>query len=177
MSNLIGVYGGSFDPVHNAHLFIAEHARRIYGFKKLIWVPTPKNPDKKHNPTYPYERRCHMVRLVLPNPIEHIVFESKAIYSVDVIKDLRKKSVGGSDASYCLILGTDLQDQYPDWEGIDELRKLITYIIWVSRPGYSKGNIDCPLIISSTDIKDRLQQHNPVHGLVHPAVERQLTTK
>ncbi len=92
----IGLMGGAFNPIHNAHLRIAEEARTACGLDRVIFIPTADPPHKKLAGDVPFELRCQMVRLAIQgNPyFELSLLEGERggkSYSIDTIQILQKQ--------------------------------------------------------------------------------------
>ena len=93
----IGLLGGSFNPIHNAHLEIAEQAGLACGLERVIFIPAADPPHKKLAGDVPFELRCRMVELAIAaRPgFELSIIEgerSGKSYSIDTINAFRAKA-------------------------------------------------------------------------------------
>jgi len=193
----IGVLGGTFDPIHNGHLIIAEEARLKLRLERVIFVPAGKPWFKGHRNIAPGEHRLEMIRLaIVPNPrfsVSTVDLERAGpSYTVHTLPDL-KRELGGEPTFY-FILGIDALAGLPLWkepQGVVEM----CYLVAARRPGVGGLDmealerampgissriilLDNPLIdISSTDIRQRVAAGLPITNLVPDAVEQYITEK
>ncbi|MFH1963536.1 MAG: nicotinate-nucleotide adenylyltransferase [bacterium] len=181
----IGVLGGTFNPIHNGHLLIAETAKQFYFLQKVVFIPCFMPPHKETGDKDSPEVRYAMTNLAVAeypdfmvSPIE-IERKGKS-YSRDTIQEIKIKY--GSGTSIYFIAGTDTIAELNIWKDIDELLSLCRFIA-VSRPGYSlnipekyEEKIDIINItgmdISSSEIRKRLSNHESICGLVPECVEK-----
>ncbi|MEW6034727.1 MAG: nicotinate-nucleotide adenylyltransferase [Chloroflexota bacterium] len=188
----VGVLGGSFDPVHIAHLIMAEEARVGLGLSRVIFIPAGQPYFKGGRSVASAEHRLEMVRLaVSSNPY----FEASPIevnrpgpsYTVDTLDALRREL--GTGQEIYLILGWDSLAAIGNWKEPARVLELC-HLVGIPRPGSlppdlgelerafpgSSGRItllDRPLIgISSTDIRERIARGISIRYLVPEAVER-----
>ncbi len=181
----IGILGGTFNPIHNGHLLIAEAARQFCSLQKVIFIPCFMPPHKETGVHDSPEARYAMTNIAvaehpdfIASPIE-IERKGKS-YSRDTIQEIRTGY--GSEANIYFIAGTDTIAELNIWKDIDELLSLCRFI-GVSRPGYLlniperyKEKIDIinirGLDISSSEIRKRLSNHESIHELVPECVEK-----
>ena len=132
----LGVLGGSFNPVHLAHLVVAERVREALGLERVLFVPAARQPLKPGAALAPGEDRLAMLRLALAgNP----AFEATALelerggtsYTVDTLRDLRARE---PDAELFLLLGSDAFRLIDRWRESAEIRRLARIVV-VPRPG------------------------------------------
>lgn len=162
------VLGGSFDPIHKAHLNIALESAKQVGAKKAIFVPAHISPLKDFSPKASDADRLAMLKLALEDfeidsEICTYELEAKDIsYSINTAKFLLK-----TYKNIYWIIGTDQYMQLHKWKDIQELSKLISFVL-VQRPTYNNHNLNLPLdinikpiistptTISSTSIREDL---------------------
>ena len=188
----VGVLGGTFDPIHNGHLIIAEEARVKLGLERVIFVPAGKPWFKEHRNITPGEHRLEMIRLAIAAN-HHFSVSTVDLarvgpsYTVHTLPDL-KRELGGEPTFY-FILGVDALAGLPWWkepEGVVEM----CYLVAARRPGAQDLDVEAlerampgisgriiflhnPLIdISSTDIRQRVAAGLSITNLVPDAVER-----
>jgi nicotinate-nucleotide adenylyltransferase len=158
----IAIFGGSFDPIHVAHVAIVENALSKLDIDKLIIVPTYLNPFKNSfnlNPKTRFEllkKVFHKFENVEISDYE--INQQKASYSIDTVnylKDLYKPS------KIYLIIGEDNIKNLDKWYKFDELKKLVEFVV-ASRTGFGtkKANefksLDININISSTELRDKI---------------------
>jgi nicotinate-nucleotide adenylyltransferase len=122
----IGIFGGSFDPVHLGHLWIAESALETLDLDEIRWVPAATSPLKPAGPTASDEDRLQMVRLAVSGCQHHIVDDREirrgdVSYTVDTIDEFRKEF---PDADLFMILGSDSLSAIRQWHRPDRLLQL-----------------------------------------------------
>jgi len=114
----IGVLGGTFDPVHNGHLILAEEARSWLNLAEVLFVPAGQPWLKVDRPISPAEHRLQMLRLALADK-PHFKLSTMEIeragpsYTVDTIAALREQL--GSEDELFFILGWDNLAELPQW--------------------------------------------------------------
>ena len=193
----IGILGGTFDPVHIAHLIIAEEARMRVPLQRVVFIPTGQPWLKSGRRITEGPLRLEMVRLaVASNPS----FDSSSVeidrpgltYSVDTLEELTGQ--WGPDVEINFIIGVDSLLSLPRWKDPERILDLCT-LTAVTRPGYSPyaleevkrqypilerklGLIEGPLIgISGTKIRHRVASGLSVKYLVPSEVERFITER
>jgi len=188
----IGVLGGTFDPVHLAHLAVAEAVKAELDLTEVIFVPAGQPWLKANNYISAPEHRVQMVRLAIAGKA-YFRLSTMEIdrpgpsYTVDTMAELRGQ-INTEDELY-FILGWDNLAEMPRWREPARLIQLC-YLVAVPRPGYPvpdlmklEGNIpgiakrvivmDKPeLDISATEIRKRLSGGEPINDLVPAAVAK-----
>ena len=186
----IGVLGGTFDPIHLAHLVAAEEVRVRMALERVLFVPAGLPPHKLHVNVTPTEHRLKMVELAIAdNP--HFTLSRVDIdrfgpsYTVDTIELLHSEY--GPDAELYFIMGSDSLSELLTWHKPERLIRLCR-IVALTRPGHRvdlkelnrllPGAIarvqllDMPLLeISGTDLQRRVRAGLSIKYLVPPAVE------
>lgn len=187
----IGVLGGTFDPIHIAHLAIAEDARTQLGLDKVVFVPAGLPPHKMDIHVSPVEHRLAMVKLAIAgNPHFEVsrvdIDRFGPCYTVDTIALLHEE--WGPDVEIYFIMGSDSLADLLTWHRPDRLIRLCR-LVAVDRPGYQVDMaelerclpgvsqrivfINSPqLDISSTDIQRRVRAGESIKYQVPEAVER-----
>ena len=162
----IGILGGNFNPVHNAHLVVADQVRQQLGLDQVLLMPEYEPPHVDKKETIDDKHRLKMLELAIEGiaglGIETIELERKGIsYSYDTMKLLTEQH---PDTDYYFIIGADMVDYLPKWYRIDELVELVQFV-GVQRPRYKAGTsypviwVDVPLMdISSSMVRDFLAQ-------------------
>ena len=133
----IGVFGGTFDPIHNGHLVVAEECRERLNIDRVLFVPAGLPPHKQARTLTSPHHRMAMVRLAIAsNPR----FEASSIelgrpgpsYSVDTLRQLRQNQRDGTDVFF--IMGADSLKELPSWHDPAGLIASCRLVV-VSRPG------------------------------------------
>ncbi len=162
----ICLFGGTFDPIHSAHLRVAAEAAERFHLDRVFFVPAGSPPHKAAAGLTPYEDRFRMVEIACaPYPL----FEASRLeqgearsYTFDTVQRFRQM-LGSADELFFLI-GADAFDELESWKNWRELLQLIEFIV-VTRPG---GAYKVPpgahvhplngleLAVSSSSVRDRL---------------------
>jgi len=137
----IGIFGGTFDPIHHGHLRLAQEALEQCSLSAIRFIPSG-TPPHRAAPLATAEQRLHMVRLAIQGQSgfeldEREVHRSDKCYSVDTLGALRAEL--GAAQPLCLLLGSDAFMQLHTWHQWQRLFEL-THIIVMQRPGRPVGN-------------------------------------
>ncbi len=180
----IGLFGGTFDPIHNGHLIIAEWVREELQLDKIIFIPAGDPPHKQENNITPIRHRLTMVSLAIAanerfslSDIE--VKKAGKSYTVETLRTLQNHFPPQINLFW--IIGSDSLFDLPNWFQPDEIVKLAQIVVY-PRPAYSVDEaaarfkdrvlyVDSPLIdISSTLIRERIRQEKSVRYLLPESV-------
>ncbi len=177
----LGVMGGTFDPIHHGHLVAASEVAAKYKLDEVIFVPTGR-PWQKPIVTPTEDRYLMTVVATASNPRFNVsrvdIDRAGPTYTVDTLADIQALH---PDAELYFISGADAISQILSWKDVDKLWDKAHFVA-VTRPGHEitlpdaapKGAIDIleipALAISSTDIRERVQRHEPVWYLVPDGV-------
>lgn len=139
-----GVLGGTFDPVHNGHIAIAEETRSSLDLTEVIFIPAAQSPLKGEETILAAEYRVEMVRLAISGhpgfSLSRLEVDRPGLsFTVDTIRELRK-GLDAADELY-FIIGWDGLAQFPRWREparIIEMCRLVT----LPRPGYSLPDLE-----------------------------------
>lgn len=133
----IAIFGGTFDPIHNAHLRVAREAADRFKLDRVLFITAGRPPHKPDDQTTPYEHRHAMVELACaadprfaPSRLEEGAGKS---YSVDTIARV-KAQLKPEDRLFFLI-GADAFAEVGTWRQSEEVIRAVEFIV-VSRPGY-----------------------------------------
>ncbi len=187
--NKIGIFGGTFDPVHLGHLMIAEEAKTSLELNEVLLVPAGQPMSRSNENVTPAKHRLAMLQLAAEGS-QYLKVSTAEIerrgpsYTADTIAAIRKKS--GRDELY-FILGWDRLAQLPDWHEPSKIINLCT-LVAVPRPGYAKPSLkalegvlpgisqkviflDKPRVdISATEIRELAAKGESIDHLVPEAV-------
>ena len=181
----IGLFGGSFDPVHNAHVALARLALDRLQLDELRWIPAGKPWQKKDREITPASQREAMVALAIQGEprfkLERCELErSGPSYMLDTVRELQAAESG---AQWFLIVGQDQYASLHTWHGWQELLRLVRLAV-ANRPGaHSPVNAELARVphvevalpmmdVSSTELRQRIAAGQGVDDLVPAAVAR-----
>jgi nicotinate-nucleotide adenylyltransferase len=124
----IGIFGGSFDPIHIGHLWIAETAIESLQLDQLLWIPAANSPLKPNGPTASDQQRLQMVRLAVSGCEGHVVDDREInrgdiSYTVDTLEQLSGEYL---EAQLFLVIGSDSLASFPRWYRPERLLELAT---------------------------------------------------
>lgn len=136
----IGILGGNFNPIHNAHLVVADQVRQQLGLDQVLLMPECKPPHVDAKETIDEKHRLRMLELAIEDveglAIETCELERQGIsYTYDTMLYLTEQH---PDVDFYFIIGADMVDYLPKWHRIDELVKLVQFV-GVQRPKYKAG--------------------------------------
>jgi nicotinate-nucleotide adenylyltransferase len=176
---VIGLFGGSFDPVHHGHLIVAQVAREQLGLEVLRFVPAREQPLKRGQHHSSAEHRLAMLSLAVAGTSGFAVETAELnrpgpSYTVDTLRHLRRRHPG---AELVLLLGADAALELPAWHEAEQVPELARIVVF-GRPGSTRssmagafGRIDVPAInISATDVRARVRRGLSVRYWVPDAV-------
>lgn len=192
----IGIFGGSFDPVHLGHLWIAEAAREHLVLDEVRWIPAATSPLKKHGPVASDEDRLQMVKLAISGHPQFVLDDrelrrGEISYTVDTMAELVAEN---ADDEFFLIIGSDSLASFDRWHEPAKLLNLVTLAV-IQRGGdpeidfrildpfvdaAKRDQIESSVVpmrlieASSTEIRERLSSERSVRYQVPPAVEAYL---
>jgi nicotinate-nucleotide adenylyltransferase len=176
----IGIYGGTFNPIHNAHLLVAQTALESLNLDQVIFIPAGIPPLKGTHQLVSGEQRLAMVQLAIADNPNFLLddFEvrrgDQKSFTIDTVRFLRSRH---SDAvELFLILGDDCVSKLHHWKGIDELQRLVHFVcvnrLHIAAPANTPPltKITMPTLpISSTQLRERIAAGQSVCNLT-PAV-------
>ena len=181
----IGIFGGSFDPVHCAHVLVARAALEELSLDRLFIVPAARSPFKPERQPVPAEARLRLLRLAFAGCIDceidpQEVERDGVSYSIDTICHYAGRFPG---AKLHYLIGADHVPTLPQWRDADDLAKLAEFVV-VPRPGQAVTDFPepfrgqalrgWPFEVSSSAIRERLKLGQAIDGLVPSAVAESL---
>ena len=163
----LGLFGGTFDPVHSGHLKSAQEVREAYALDEVCFVPCGVPPHRNARPGAAAHHRLAMVRLAVADNLglsvsDLEVMRPGASYSIDTVRHFAARLAPG-DALY-LILGLDAFLLIGSWKDWRELLAL-THVIVTSRPGFG-GELPydkIPVVVREAFCYDRLDFEGTLH--------------
>jgi nicotinate-nucleotide adenylyltransferase len=172
----IGIYGGTFDPIHHGHLILAREARELFGFEKVIFVPAAVSPLKS-SPAASAEMRLSMLWAAIQDEPGFELDECELrrpppSYTIDTIEEIRTRE---RDAQLYYLIGEDNVPTLPKWHRFNELRKAVQFIV-LDRTGTPRDHpyaiVHRKIDISATDIRKRVASGRSIRYFVPQAVEQ-----
>jgi len=173
----LGLLGGTFDPPHYGHLVAAQEAAWKLDLERVLFLPARQNPLKQGEVMTDAETRCEMVSAAIQDDSR---FELSRLdldrpppsYTVDLLRSLQQ-----SDRELFFIVGADILPELPRWHAVDEIQHLATLVV-VTRPGSPRPHgrvsvLEIPGVdVSSTELRRRVREGEPISYLTPPEVER-----
>lgn len=171
----IGIFGGTFNPIHMAHLVMAQVAFEKLKLDRVVFVPSNLPPHKSRKDVIAARYRYQMVRLAISdNPAFDVsdieIKRPGKSYSIDTVHKFQ--NIYSKNAKFFFIIGTDSLAALHQWKRIDELRKLTKFVV-INRPGFKgKGkirvqSIEMPgLDLSSSQIRLYIREGASIQYLV-----------
>jgi len=133
----LGLYGGTFDPIHTAHLAVAEAAAAQFELDKVLLIPNRVPPHKTEATVASFEQRLRMVELAV---VGHLRLEACDIerhegksYTIQTLETLRRTY--GAGARFFFVIGADAFAEATTWHRAEEVFGLTEFIV-AARPGY-----------------------------------------
>ncbi len=190
----IGVFGGTFNPIHMGHLIMADEVCKHHHLSKIIFMPAYIPPHKYVADLAEAQHRYEMIKAVIDNKSKFEVSDLEIIrkgksYTIDTILEIINNY--GKDSEIFLIMGADSLNELELWKSIKKLSQLCHFVI-VNRPGFKTeassrlveiigrtGILDLerlrieisPVDISSTNIRKCVNEGVKIKGLVPERVE------
>jgi nicotinate-nucleotide adenylyltransferase len=142
----IGIFGGTFNPIHYGHLRTAEEIRERLNLDNVIFIPSA-NPPHKEDEIIPFHHRYNMVKLsIKDNPLFSVsdieLKQSGSSYSIETIKNIR--NIIGRNVTLFFIIGTDAFMEIKTWKNYRDLFYLCNFVVAI-RPGYE--NVDREILL------------------------------
>jgi nicotinate-nucleotide adenylyltransferase len=176
----LGLFGGSFDPVHLGHLLVAQAAREELGLDRLFFIPAAQSPFKPGSRLAPASDRARLLRLALAGKTwceldEQEIQRGGVSYTIDSVRAYAKRF---PQARLYYLIGADHVAKLPEWKEADELARVAEFVV-IPRPGQREAQFPkpfrghvltgFPLGVSSSQIRSRIKEGKPIDHLV-PAI-------
>jgi nicotinate-nucleotide adenylyltransferase len=180
----IGLYFGSFNPVHIGHLIIANHIVSNTNLDQVWFVVSPQNPFKNSNSLLNEYHRLHLVNIAIDGEnklrASNVEFKlPKPSYTIDTLTYLHEKH---PDYKFALVMGSDGFQNLDKWKNYQTLIKNYSFHIY-KRPGFeisetfgaNLNQLDAPLLdISSTRIRKMIKEKKSIRYLVPDVVKEEI---
>lgn len=176
----IAIMGGTFNPIHFAHLMSAEQVRDGLNYDKILFVPAARPPHKSQPDMVSAEHRYQMVKLATAqNPyfdVSRIELDRNGpSYTIQTLKLLRQTLKEITELAW--IIGADSLIEYKIWKDFDDVLKLCTLVV-TTRPNYDLEQVPLEIRnqitifritgsdISATEIRNRIREKHSVRYLI-----------
>lgn len=178
----IGIFSGSFNPVHAGHLILANYICEFTELDEVWFVVSPHNPFKEREDLLDDDMRLEMVRLALEK-YDHMIASDVELhmprpsYTIDTLERLRSEY---PDKNFTLIIGSDNWKQFPKWKESQHLIKNYQVLVYprlgeeVVIPEELTGSVrlvEAPIVeISSTFIRESIRNRKNMRAFLPPKV-------
>ncbi|MDP2362315.1 MAG: nicotinate-nucleotide adenylyltransferase [Ignavibacteria bacterium] len=173
----IGIFGGTFDPIHNGHLITAQSVIEFRNLEKIIFIPAYISPHKQHEKASSAQHRLNMLKIAI-NDIpffecsDYEINQHTISYTIDTLREF-KKFYDEID----LIIGYDNIFQFHTWKDPDEIFKLANVVVLKRKSSHPIDYVDKyveaahfvetrGIEISATDIRNRVHADLPIYYLI-----------
>jgi nicotinate-nucleotide adenylyltransferase len=177
----VGIFGGTFDPIHNGHLITAQSVKEIRNLEKIIFIPAFISPHKQDADPSRAKHRLNMLELAIKDiPFfecsDYEIKQHTISYTIDTLREF-KKYYDEID----LIIGYDNIFQFHTWKEPDEILKLANVVVLKRKSSHPIDFVDKyveaatfvqtrGIEISATDIRNRVYSGLPIYYLVPESV-------
>lgn len=177
----IGLYGGTFDPVHLGHLLVAQAALEEIQLDRLFFIPAAQSPFKPGTMPAPPATRLRFLHLALAGRPECEVSDTEirrggVSYTIDTVREFQRAF---PSAALFWLIGADHVGALPQWRQADALAAAVSFVV-IPRPGESPAPAPAgfrlhqlrgwPLGVSASEIRSRAREGRSIRHLVSPAV-------
>ena len=177
----IGLFGGTFDPVHLGHLLVAQAAREELELERLFFIPAAQSPFKPDSSPTSSAERLRLLRLALAGKSwceidEQELQRGGVSYTINTLRDFHQRFPG---AKIFYLIGGDHVQKLPAWRDAEELARLAEFVV-VPRPGqteipfpkpfHGRALKGFPLGVSASEIRARVKASLPIDHLVPATV-------
>ncbi|MBC8096851.1 MAG: nicotinate (nicotinamide) nucleotide adenylyltransferase [Akkermansiaceae bacterium] len=181
MVQRIGLFGGSFDPIHLGHLLVAQAAREELELTRLFFIPAAQSPFKPDSHPAPATARLRMLRLALAGKDwceidDQEIQRGGTSYTIETVRSYARRF---PTAQLFYLIGGDHVAKLPQWREAEALARLADFVV-IPRPGQNECALPTPfrgrrlkgfpLGVSSSQIRSRIKADQPVEHLVPSTV-------
>lgn len=178
----VGIFGGTFDPIHNGHLITTQSVRELRNLDKIIFVPSFVSPHKPNIKSASPKHRLNMIKLAIEgidffDYSEYEIDKGGISYTVDTLQEFKKRY---NELEF--IIGYDNIFTFHTWKNPDEILELAKIIVLKRKSSIPRSFIDKfvkaatfvqtrGIEISATDIRERVKKGMPINFLVPEKVK------
>ena len=172
----IGIFGGTFDPIHHGHLLLARDALEQLQLDSLLFIPAACSPHKLGQQPAAADLRAEMIRAAIAGEPRFCLDELELTrpapsYSIETVEELKRRE---PDSDFIYLIGEDNVAQLPTWHRFAEMEKVVQFVV-LDRSGLKTEHrypaLRRHLDISASDIRNRVASGRSIRYLVPPAVE------
>ncbi len=195
----VGIFGGSFDPIHLGHLILAEQCRQQAKLDQVLFIPCALAPHKERGAAGTDRQRVEMIDLAIGGHPDFLrssieIERGGVSYTVDTVSQL---AVESPDNEWFFLIGADSLNSFASWKSPEAILRLATPLV-VGRPGGGEVDLEIlapltsaqqmekirqlrmesPLIeISSSNLRQQIDQGNSIRYQTPRAVEKYIQTQ
>jgi nicotinate-nucleotide adenylyltransferase len=173
----IGLFGGSFDPIHIGHLLVAQAACEEMALDRLYFIPAAQSPFKPVNEPAPAALRVRMLRVALAGKTnceidEQEISRGGISFSIDTVRDYARRFPG---VELFYLIGADNVPTLPKWREAEQLAQLVEFVV-IPRPGELPAQLPPPFRlrvltgwpskVSSSEIRARARAGKPIESFL-----------
>lgn len=181
----LGLFGGSFDPLHLGHLLVAQAALEELSLERLVFLPAAQSPFKPGTTPAPASARLRMLRQSLAGQTRIAVDDMEirrggVSFTAESCREFSRRYPG---SRLFWLIGADHVPTLPLWRDAEQLAQIVEFIV-IPRPGEPPATLPVPyrlhplrgwpLKVSSSEIRDRIKLGLPIQHLVPPVVAEQI---
>ncbi len=179
----IGIFGGSFDPVHCGHLILAREAMELFSLEKVLFLPARVSPHKAGRPPEGAEERMGLLAAAIEGE-EGFFLDGRELerggvsYAIDTVRELESENPG---AHFFFFVGEDNLPELHTWREIGELRERVDFVVFARGGEVERRDgmffVGRKIEISSTEIRNRVAQGRSIRYLVPERVNQLIKEK
>ena len=180
----IGLYFGSFNPIHTGHLIVASYVANHTDMQQVWFIVSPQNPLKPSSVLLNEYHRLHLVRLAVEDDLRlkasEVEFKlPRPSYTIDTLTYLQEKY---PQHQFSIIMGSDSFQNLPKWKNFEQLIRNHSFIIY-KRPGFEVTEtwnatvtiLDAPMLqLSATEIRNNIKSGKTIRYLVPDKVREEI---
>ena len=171
----LGLYGGSFDPIHLGHLILARETRERLGLDRVLFIPAAHSPHKLGTTPTPGEVRREMLAAALADEPGFALEEcdlhrAGPSFAIETVRELRGR---WPDAEFFYLIGHDNVAKLHTWHSYEELRRVVQFVVFgrgENGTPHDFPTIDRRVDISATEVRTRVARGESIRYLVPDTV-------
>ena len=173
----IGIFGGTFDPIHNGHLILARDAIEQLHLDSVLFIPAARSPHKSGQEPAAADLRAEMIRAAIQGEPRFCLDELELTrpapsYSVETVEALKLRE---PDSQFVFLIGEDNVAQLRTWHRFADLSEMVKFAVLdrsALRTEHPYPAVRRHIDISATDIRNRVARGQSIRYLVPTAVEK-----
>lgn len=184
----IGLFGGTFDPVHRGHLLVARAAMEEASLDRLFFIPAARSPFKESQKPSAGTDRVRWLRLALAGESHYEIDERELdrggiSYAIDTVRSYQQRF---PNVQLCYLIGADHLEKLHQWRDASDLAAALEFLV-VPRPGEAEGAIPVPFrgtflsgfpcSIAASTIRERVRSRQSIGELVPSFVEQDIVNR